>query len=203
MCGNKFTPRTSLITYCSPDCGYKLSMKRLDKKKRSDKIVEAADTKKKKLELLTHSEWQKLLQAQVNKIVRNIDQNFPCISSNRFRGQKQAGHYFSVGSNNSLRFNLFNMWGQSVRDNMYLSANLIHYRENLIKAFGHTICEDLIFSLPLQFPYLKLSITEIKEKIDICKEIISGQRKGLWVAIGNYDRVSIRTELNKKIGIYL
>jgi hypothetical protein len=59
---------------------------------------------------------------KINLLIRLIDVNCPCVSSGLF-GKMSAGHRFSVGSNNSIRFNLFNIWIQSFHDNFYNSGN--------------------------------------------------------------------------------
>jgi hypothetical protein len=76
----------------------------------------------------------KKAQEVFNKWIRNRDQNFGCISCG---GQvEQAGHYFSQGHHSALRFDELNTNGQCVRCNMYLSGNLIKYRQGLVKRYG-------------------------------------------------------------------
>lgn len=80
-------------------------------------------------------------QTVFNKWIRNRDQNFGCISCG---GQvEQAGHYFSQGHHSALRFNELNTHGQCIRCNMYLSGNLIKYRQGLVKRYGQARVEQL------------------------------------------------------------
>lgn len=59
----------------------------------------------------------KLTQMAVNKLVRLLDHGKPCISCGEFR-ELEAGHYRSVGSMPSLRFDLRQIWGQCRPCNM-------------------------------------------------------------------------------------
>lgn len=73
-------------------------------------------------------------QQVFNKFIRERDKDSGCISCTG--PVEQAGHYFSQGHNSALRYNEFNTNGQCVRCNMYLSGNLIKYRQGLIKRYG-------------------------------------------------------------------
>lgn len=198
-------PRVTLQRpFCSnPECG--IEMLKLLKEKEAKKEKKEWSVKKEKMRvgLMSHSDWQKALQVKINAIVRGVDQNFPCISSGSFAGQKHGGHFYATGGHNSIRFNLNNIWLQNAHQNTYLSGNPIEYRNNLIKLFGEEFCEKEIFTLPLTYPHIKLSITELQEKIEIAKEIMFFQKEGKYVAKTNEERLTIRKELNQKFGIYL
>jgi hypothetical protein len=56
---------------------------------------------------------------------------------------EQAGHFYSGGHHAGLRFNPDNVTGQCVRCNHFLSGNLIHYRQGLVKRIGEARVEDL------------------------------------------------------------
>lgn len=192
VCSKEFVPKRSLQKWCSIPCAITLANQR------------AWRIKKKTLSenLMTHAEWQKIMQNKINIVVRNIDANFPCISSGIMPKQAHAGHRVSVGANNSIRFNLFNIFLQSAYQNTYKHGNIIDYDRNLIKLFGYDTCKDKIFSLEEKYPYIKLSITEIKEKIVIINSILKEQKSGGWVAQSQQQRIEIREQLNKIIGIY-
>ena len=79
-------------------------------------------------------------QDKFNAHIRERDKELGCISCG---GEvQQAGHYFSQGQHSALRFALphevayFNTNGQCIRCNMYLSGNLIKYRQGLVKRYG-------------------------------------------------------------------
>ena len=81
-------------------------------------------------------------QIHVNRFVRKRDSNeagfFTCISCKTIKHPSQcnAGHYFSRGNYGSVRFDLDNIHAQCIKCNMHEHANLIPYRENLIKKIG-------------------------------------------------------------------
>ena len=82
----------------------------------------------------TVSELLKIAQKKFNKFIRERDKEKGCISCN---GKvQQAGHYLSQGHHSALRFDENNTNGQCIRCNLYLSGNLINYRQGLIKKIG-------------------------------------------------------------------
>lgn len=73
-------------------------------------------------------------QKVFNKFIVRRDLNSGCISCG---GQvNQAGHYYSQGHHSALRFNETNTNGQDTRCNLFLSGNLIYYRQGLLKKYG-------------------------------------------------------------------
>ncbi len=90
----------------------------------------------------------KKAQTVFNSWIRQRDLNSGCISC----GAKveQAGHYFSQGHYSALRFSEVNTNGQCVRCNMFLSGNLIKYRQGLIKRYGAERVELLEVSAELR-----------------------------------------------------
>ena len=95
---------------------------------------EKAKEKRKAInELKTDSELKNLLQVHINKLVRLIDKDKPCISCGHypFTRQAHASHYFSVGSHPELRFNLYNIYKSCSICNNFKSANIQGYNEGL------------------------------------------------------------------------
>jgi len=74
-------------------------------------------------------------QTVFNKWIRERDKGSPCISCGSGI-PTQAGHFYSAGHHNQLRFNEDNCHLQCVRCNMFLSGNLLNYRIGLIKKIG-------------------------------------------------------------------
>ena len=79
-----------------------------------------------------------------NAYIRKRDSKegwFRCIScgDNKSVDKMQAGHYLSAGHNGAVRFDERNVHGQCHRCNLFLSGNLLEYRENLIQKIG--LCE--------------------------------------------------------------
>ena len=59
----------------------------------------------------------KIIQPIINEIARLIDYGHGCICTGSKNGKMNAGHYISVGSNDTLRFHLENIWLQSMHSN--------------------------------------------------------------------------------------
>jgi len=81
-------------------------------------------------------------QTEFNKFIRQRDSHLVCISCQR-SGIEQAGHFYSAGHYNRLRFNEDNVHGQCKRCNYFLSGNLNEYRKNLEKRIGPERLESL------------------------------------------------------------
>jgi hypothetical protein len=202
VCKTKYTPTKPLQKVCNPLCAIEYSKIHLPKVKMTEANNKRKENKAKLKDLENLSYWKKILQAQVNLIVRLIDKDCPCISSGRaYRTDDQAGHFYSVGSTPALRFNLLNLWSQSIRDNMHNSGNLLNYREQLVK-FDII---DLIEEQRLKYPTLKVSIEEIKEAIQNAKSVI------LELKMKNQEellprttekRVELRLKYQKRLNIY-
>lgn len=132
--------------------------------------LKAWNEKKKKIknDLLTKSDYIKILQQLVNKHVRQRDGNF-CISCNKeVKGKIDAGHMFSVGNYPSVRFDERNINSQCIRCNQFNGGSLLEYREYLIKKIGLEQFEDLD---RLAHKNRIFDIEEIKEMIKKYKEL--------------------------------
>jgi len=151
--------------------------------------------------LKTNSDYCKELQKEVNTIVRLIDRGSQCISTLKPLNNKfDAGHFYSVGSNPSLRFHLDNIHAQSVYANQYLSGDQMNYLNGLSSVYGKDY-KNYVIGLKRKFPILKLSVDELKEKIVIAKEIV----KELKNENSEYDdsaRLYLRTLANDRLSIY-
>jgi hypothetical protein len=74
-------------------------------------------------------------QTAFNKHIRERDNLLGCISCGSFN-EIQAGHFYSAGNHNNLRFHPHNVNSQCKKCNYFLSGNLLKYRENLIVKIG-------------------------------------------------------------------
>lgn len=191
VCKEKFTPIRPLQAVCSPICAYEHALQLKIKK-------DKAETKKLKETLLTHKDYLKILQTKINHLVRLIDYGLPCISCGG-NGKPQAGHLHSTQSKPELRFNLHNIHIQDYRCNVELSANIIGYIDGLKKIYGLEYKEYVETQIRLDYPTIKLSVEELKEKTKIVSQIIKDFKPQI---ISPLKRIELRTELNKKIGIY-
>lgn len=207
-CKQKFEPKRFLQKHCeSADCEKSAqqylddkiakALKTVKQKKKQDWNKEKIEIKEK---LKTLSEWHNDLQKGINAIVRELDRDHPCISSQRSLGKSyDAGHLFGRQSNPQIRYHLFNIFAQSVHDNQWKSGNQLEFVDGIEKTFGTEIKE---YCLSLKgFPELKMSVDDIKEKIPIARSILK------WVKLQERkftteERISLRKRFNQEIGIY-
>jgi len=154
-----------------------------------------------KEKLMTKSDYEKLLQKEINTIVRLIDKNSFCHSTKKPLNDKfDAGHMFSVGANPTIRFNLFNIYAQSVYANQYLSGDQINFLAVLSDVYG-VEHKEYVLSLKSRYKLIKLSQDELKEKTLIARSIV----KHLKIENKTYnsiERIELRKKFNKMIGIY-
>jgi len=195
-CKQLFMPTKTTQVVCSLPCALKV-MPELNRLKRNKEQKE--QKKKLKESVKTISDYRKELQYHINMICRKIDYGQPCISSGReFKETNQAGHFYPTSTQGSIRFNLWNVHGQSVADNMYKSGNNQGYTKGLKEVYG----EDIYFyilDMPIQFKDVKLDINDLKTAIKKASAI----NKGLEYKIRPTDeRVRLRKEFNLTIGIY-
>ena len=200
ICKVKFEPLKPLQQVCSPACAIFLAEKN---KAKNEKIEKTKIKKELRESAKTISTYRKELQIIVNKIVREIDAGFNCISSNRaYKTNDQAGHYYSVGAYPNLRFNLHNIYSQSVADNLYKSGNQIGYTKGLIREFGEDWLK-LVTKLPEQYREIKLDKEDIKQSIlnakDFLKIVQEYKKKN---ELMTSHRIYLRNLGNKTIGIY-
>ena len=138
-CRAEFTPYSSLITWCSPNCGYMVSQKALKRTEAKKEKSERALHREKKKAVKRRSEWLADLQIEVNKYVRLRDKDEPCCTCGTTNNIKyDAGHYRSVGACPDLRFELTNIHKQcSVKCNQYGSGMRLEYRQFIINKYGN------------------------------------------------------------------
>lgn len=166
------------------------------------KKEEKIKTKQAKDKLKTPKEHSAILQKVINAIVRELDKGCVCISNRKTipKGQEQGGHFFSRGAYPELRFNLHNIFCQSVHDNMYKSGNITGFIGGLREEYGQEYCE-YVQDLKNGFKSLKLSIEEIKEATTKARELLK-RLKEANITHSPKQRIRLRSEYNKFIGIY-
>jgi len=154
-----------------------------------------------KEKLKTKSSYEADLQKEINQIIKYIDMYVNCISSNRpLAESRNSGHIFSVGSNPTLRFNLHNIYNQSISDNKDKGGQPLEAMEGIKNMYGQEQY-DYVLGLKKQYKYIGLSIDELKEKITIARSIV----KHLKLENKTYNsvqRIDLRRKFNKMIGIY-
>ena len=84
-------------------------------------------------------------QTIFNKYIRLRDEGKPCISSQiYYKVDFDAGHCFSVGSYEGLRYDFDNVHGQSIGDNRYKEGNVVDYLIHLPNRIGQEKFDALI-----------------------------------------------------------
>lgn len=97
----------------------------------------------------TLSQLKKDLTKVFNAFIRKRDTlpngMFKCISSGKFLplSQMNAGHYFSAGHNESIRWDERNVNGQSIQDNLYMHGNFQGYTKGMIEKYGQKVVDEL------------------------------------------------------------
>lgn len=175
--------------FCSKPCEIEYN----SEKKVTERLKEAKEA------LKDHSYYEEKLEDECRAIIRLIDKDCKCISCNG-KGN-QAGHFHSVGSNSSLRFNLHNMHLQDYNCNVGRSANIIRYNIGLRSVYGEWYQEYVEIALVKDYQLVKKSIPELQEAIHKAKSA----RKILTLENKTYlphERIELRTKYNLLIGIY-
>jgi hypothetical protein len=150
----------------------------------------------------TLSDYQKELQKEINTIVRLIDKGFQCISTGKPLNDKfDAGHLFSVGSNPTLRFNLLNIYAQSVYANQYLSGDQINFIKGIEENYGNGL-KSIVMRLKSDYNTIKLSKEDLKEKIIIARSIVKHLKLENKI-YNSVERIELRKKYNKMLGIYV
>ncbi len=140
-----------------------------------------------------------VLQKRINKIIQLIDYNQNCIVKGVKYSKNDAGHYFGVGSNETLSLNLHNIFLQSENSNRSKGGEPIEYLQGIIKTFGIEYA-NFILSFKQCKP-LHLTKEELKEKTKICTKII----KDLELQEKTYtteQRILLRNKYNLMLDIY-
>lgn len=196
-CKEKFKPTSGTQTACSMSCAIEYTKK---KAKKEQRVLNTLERQKLKKALTGLPELKKLLETQINGIVRLLDKDSGCISCGGHT-TPQAGHYHSVGSTPALRFNLLNNYLQDYNCNCAKGGNIHQYDLGLIKTYGKEHWEMVKFELPLKYPVLKMNIPELEEAIFKARQITK-TLKDANITYSSQQRIRLRYEYNEFIGIY-
>ena len=200
VCKEPFEPQRGLQSVCSFPCALKLA-KEIERKAENKKWQSEKKAMKDKLKTL--SDWKKDLEVYVNKIVRLIDYECNCISCPPTTPIQKgfAGHFHSVGSNDSLRFNLDNIHLQCYSCNGNKGGAQVQYLAGMGRIYGDIYSDYVHYGIVRHYPAIHLSVPEIKDAIAVCKGIIKELEGKMYV----YDaptRINLRNLYNEQIGIY-
>ena len=152
VCGSEFEPFNSLAVVCSVACSinYAATSRAATEAKKARRRERAA----RRRDLETVPELTKKAQRAFNRFIRARDRGKPCISCGReydYRpNQWDAGHFISVGSDPSRRFDPRNCHGQCKKCNRFKSGNAVGYERGLVERFDQGIVDYLKGPSPIQ-----------------------------------------------------
>ena len=128
--------------------------------------------KPKKLEDQTNKQLEETLWKWFSKYIKKRDKGacFTCPSRNLSGRNYHAGHFISRRFKR-LKFDEDNVHGQCARCNVFLSGNLIVYRNRMIKKYGTRQIESFE-SIELKQDVFKLDREWLIEKINHYKRIL-------------------------------
>ena len=151
--------KTNIAVFCDVDCAYKFARAKQEKsqaklisKLKSNRVkrdkAERKETKQRKKELMTRSQWYDRLQRLVNQYVRLVrDVNAPCCTCGTTNPniKYDAGHFFTRASRPDIRFDLSNLHKQcSVRCNQHGSGMRNEYEKFIIERYGQVELDRLV-----------------------------------------------------------
>lgn len=201
ICKESFIPKNPIPEkFCQKyDCKVSYAMQVVDKNKIAKKREErklAAEEKKKLRDGITN--WKNELQTDVNKIIRLIDHDLPCLAKGIYSNQVHAGHIFSRGSNQTIRYNCHNIHRQSAQSNHFQNEDGL-LREGLVKEYGQDYM-DFISELR-RTPKLEYTNEDYHEFTLKARKIVSKLTKENKVYNLN-QRIELRNQINLELGIY-
>jgi len=143
ICKNKFQPERQMQSVCGYQCSIDYAnahfkQTAMKQKKEANKALKQFNNSDKNI-------LKRLAQKVFNTYIRMRDKDLPCVSCGYIGDGRQwhAGHYKPAGGFGALRYDERNIHKQCSICNNHLSANLIPYRENLIKKIGLETVEEL------------------------------------------------------------
>jgi hypothetical protein len=162
------------------------------------KKVEKEVRKKSKEEKEKLIDYRKKLQTEIQKISRLIDIGLPCLARGYHADQIHGGHIFSRGSNSTMALNLHAIHRQSAQSNHFQNEDGL-LKEGLVKEYGQEYF-DFISELR-RTPQIKYSNIEYKEFYRTACSI-SNMLKKKGARYELKERIEMRNEINKTLGIY-
>lgn len=197
-CGVLFSPRTSLQKNCyDSDCikkFYEENKSKINKATKKRKTDERKELKEKV------RDFKKDFQDKINLLVRLIDSNQPCICTGKQHKVFNSGHFYSRGDCPELSYNLMNIYKQSLYSNSFKHADIHKYREGLERVYGKEHLEYVTNLKGKQEP-LRLRENDYKELLKKVNSILREIKK-TDLDFNAEERLKLRNEYNKRIGIY-
>lgn len=201
ICKCKFEPKnvTTEVVCSQYECKVAYAMQVVDKNrldKEKERRRKNAEEKKKMRDNITN--WKNELQDEVNLIVRLLDKDLACLAKGIYANQFHAGHIFSRGSNQTIRYNLHNIHRQSAQSNHFQNEDGL-LREGLVNEYGQDYMEFI--SALRRTPKLEYSNQEFHE-LTLKARKISSKLTKLDDVYSLNKRIELRNQINLELGIY-
>ncbi len=143
-CRTSFVPQRLGQAVCNYACGLAIKHVHQDKARKALAEIGRKELRAAKERIKTKGQYMREAQAAFNAWVRERDASLPCISCGRHhQGSYDAGHYRTVGSNPTLRFEPLNCHKQCVPCNQHKSGDIVNYRISLVQRIGAKLVEWL------------------------------------------------------------
>lgn len=201
-CKDKFEPMYFNQKTCmeKDECvRFELDLKKEQQEKAKKKKWEKE--KEVKMPELYPKKYKSLLQAEINRLSKLIDNKFgiiTCVDCGRaFGKQTDAGHFHSVGSNSTIRWNLHNIHSQDSKCNRYDGGRRLEYYRGLIDRYGQKYADYVDTGLQKEFTYIGLSNQEVAEKLKVVRKIVREFETFKFTS-----SINARIQINNLIGIY-
>lgn len=164
-CKKPFDKLNSQHIICSYECLIKYRNKKQVKKTEKRKYTKISEQ--------SFAELVQVLQKDFNKFIRQRDTEsdyFTCINCSKVKHKSKcdAGHFFAISTNPSVRFDENNVHTQCNYCNRFSSSGHLHYKENLIKKIGVNKFNLLVAKSNKS---LNLSRFELLEKIKYYRKL--------------------------------
>ncbi|CAD0220356.1 recombination protein NinG [Chryseobacterium sp. JV274] len=173
VCGGEFIPSKTTQKVCDWSCAISLGHSNIQKQ--NAKLWQK-EKKIRKEKLKTHKDYLNDLQKVFNEFIRIRDKGKPCVSCGcMVDGNGHASHFFAVGSHPNVRFSEDNVHVSCVECNLHRHGNLAEYSLRLPRLIGQERFDMLVVKAKQSL--LKLSIPEIKEKIEYYRNKIKEMKK--------------------------
>lgn len=197
-CDKEFKKFRTTDKFCSRKCQLKNAKQPTEKKIYT--IPKVSKTNKVIEKVKSLSDFKADLQTEINLIVRLIDKGHNCICNpNKRMKLITAGHYIGVGANETLRFNLLNIYGQDFDSNGAKGGEPLQFKQGLIDLFGIEVFEQIEALKSIKS--INLNINDLKDKISIARSIVK------WLKLQERkfttsERLELRIKFNERLGIY-
>lgn len=137
ICRTEFVPMSAWAKACSPDCAEQVAKQIAEAKRRKAEKEQRANDRVAKEMLKPLSFFEKRTERKCNEYIRLRDEGDPCISCGTLTSPSfQAGHFISVGSNPTIRYNEYNINLQCSQCNVFRGGVPLEYEKGARLKWG-------------------------------------------------------------------